>query len=217
MIKVLLLGIGRWGSNHLRVLSSTASGTFRQRHTQGASLSSSTHVRHPCYPSLHQPVRICLKGGCSSGSHTNPVAFRPVPKVSGSTTSVRLRVWHECRVEGKGRYFIRIISPRIANWVCNKLSDENFSNAGGAYRAFKRECLTLIKFFKGAHRFLPTLFKMEGFPVTEIPVTNNPRFAGQGHYGVWNRLFKSLTDLLAIRWMKKQSIHYEIIEKRNLS
>src|SRR3990172_11423177 len=35
----------------------TASGTFRQRHTQGSSLSS-THDRHPCYPSFHQPT-IC--------------------------------------------------------------------------------------------------------------------------------------------------------------
>lgn len=58
---------------------------------------------------------------------------------------------------------------------------------------------------------------MEGFLVTELPVTNNHRFADQSHYGVWNRLFKSLTDLLAIRWMKNQRIRYEIIEKLNLS
>lgn len=121
------------------------------------------------------------------------------------------------RVEtrGKGDNFIRIISFRIANWVRNKLSDENVSDAGCTYRAFKRECLARIKFFKGAHRFLPTLIKMEGFSVTEIPVTNNPRFAGQSHYGVWNRLFKSFADLLAVRWMKKRMIRYEIVEKLN--
>src|SRR3972149_5274153 len=51
--------------------------------------------------------------------------------------------------------------------------------------------------------------------VTKIPVTNNPRFAGQSHYGVWNRLFKSFADLLAVRWMKKRMIRYEIVEKLN--
>lgn len=116
---------------------------------------------------------------------------------------------------GKGDNFVRIASSHIANWVRNKLSNENISDAGCTYRAFRRECLTNIKFFKGAHRFLPTLIKMEGFQVTEIPVTNNPRFSGQSHYGVWNRLFKSFYYLLAVRWMKKRMIRYEIVEKLN--
>ncbi|MEP9411475.1 MAG: glycosyltransferase family 2 protein [Candidatus Brocadia sp.] len=116
---------------------------------------------------------------------------------------------------GQGDNFVRIVSSRIANWVRNKLSSENISDAGCTYRAFRRECISNIKFFKGAHRFLPTLIKMEGFSVTEIPVTNNPRFAGQSHYGVWNRLFKSFFDLLAVRWMKKRMIRCEIIEKLN--
>lgn len=121
------------------------------------------------------------------------------------------------RVEtrGKGDNFIRIASSRIANWVRNKLSGENISDAGCTYRAFRRECIANVKFFKGAHRFLPTLIKMEGFTVSEIPVTNNPRGSGQSHYGVWNRLFKSFADLLAVRWMKKRVIRYEIAEKLN--
>lgn len=116
---------------------------------------------------------------------------------------------------GEGDNFIRIASSRIANWVRNKLSGEQISDAGCTYRAFKRECITNLKFFKGMHRFLPTLFKIEGHTVTEIQVTNNPRFAGQSHYGVWNRLFASFYDLLAVRWMKKRMFRYEISERLN--
>lgn len=112
----------------------------------------------------------------------------------------------------QGDNLVRILSSRIANWVRNKLSDENISDAGCTYRAFRRECIDNIKFFRGAHRFLPTLIKLEGFTVTEIPVTNNPRFAGKSHYGVWNRLFKSFGDLLAVRWMKKRMLRYEVTE-----
>lgn len=121
------------------------------------------------------------------------------------------------RVEsrGKGDNFIRIASSRIANSVRNKLSGEKISDAGCTYRAFKRECIDNVKFFKGMHRFLPTLFKIEGFTVTEIAVTNNPRFAGQSHYGVWNRLFASFYDLLAVRWMKKRMFRYQIAERVN--
>jgi dolichol-phosphate mannosyltransferase len=116
---------------------------------------------------------------------------------------------------GQGDNFVRIASSRIANWVRNKLSGEQISDAGCTYRAFKRECIENLKFFKGMHRFLPTLFKIEGFTVTEIAVSNNPRFAGQSHYGVWNRLFASFYDLLAVRWMKKRMFRYQIAEKIN--
>lgn len=128
---------------------------------------------------------------------------------------------HDCvcgtRVEtrGEGDNFIRIASSRIANWVRNKLSGEKISDAGCTYRAFKRECIGNLKFFKGMHRFLPTLFKIEGHTVTEIQVANNPRFTGRSNYGVWNRLFASFYDLLAVRWMKKRMFRYEIAESVN--
>jgi len=115
----------------------------------------------------------------------------------------------------QGDNFIRIVSSRIANWVRNQLSGETISDAGCCYRAFKRECIDNLKFFKGMHRFLPTLFKLEGFTVTEIPVRHNSRAAGQTHYGVWNRLFASFYDLLAVRWMKKRMFRYQIAERVN--
>jgi len=121
------------------------------------------------------------------------------------------------RVEsrGQGDNFVRIASSRIANGVRNRLSGEQISDAGCTYRAFKRECVQNLKFFKGMHRFLPTLFKIEGFTVTEIPVSNNPRFAGQSHYGVWNRLFASFYDLLAVRWMKKRMFRFNVADRVN--
>jgi glycosyltransferase involved in cell wall biosynthesis len=121
------------------------------------------------------------------------------------------------RVEtrGEGDSWLRIASSRIANWVRNKFSGENISDAGCTYRVFKRECISRVKFFNGAHRFLPTLIKIEGFSVTEVPVSNNPRHAGKSHYGVWNRLFKSFRDLLAVRWMKSRRLRYEIAESLN--
>src|ERR1041385_4436548 len=110
----------------------------------------------------------------------------------------------------KGDNFIRVASSRIANSVRNKLSNENISDAGCTYRAFKRECVPKLKLYRGLHRFIPTLLKMEGFTVSEIPVTNNPRLHGESKYGVWNRLFKSFRDLLAIRWMKSRILGYQV-------
>src|ERR1039457_6342891 len=119
------------------------------------------------------------------------------------------------KARGEGDNFIRVASSRIANRVRNKVSGESISDAGCCYRAFKRECIDNLKFFKGMHRFLPTLFKIEGFTVTEIAVSHNPRTAGQTHYGVWNRLFASSYDLLAVRWMKKRMFRYQVAERVN--
>jgi len=119
------------------------------------------------------------------------------------------------RVEARrqGDNWVRRASSRIANNVRNKLSGETISDAGCCYRAFRRECVANVKFFRGGHRFLPTLIKMEGFSVIEIPIRHHPRTAGKAHYGVWNRLFSSFADLLAVRWMKKRYFRYQIGER----
>ncbi|MBI3469362.1 MAG: glycosyltransferase family 2 protein, partial [Planctomycetes bacterium] len=89
------------------------------------------------------------------------------------------------KTRAQGDNIIRRISSCIANGVRNWLSDETISDAGCTYRIFRRECLQRIKFYKGMHRFLPTLFRMEGYRVTEAEVKNNPRHAGVSKYGVW--------------------------------
>ena len=47
-----------------------------------------------------------------------------------------------------------------------------------------------------------------------VPITPRERFAGESKYGVWNRLFKSFTDLLAVRWMKSRQLRYRIAERK---
>jgi glycosyltransferase involved in cell wall biosynthesis len=130
-------------------------------------------------------------------------------KTSDCVCGSRVQARHE------GDSFIKIASSRIANWVRNKLSQEEIADAGCCYRAFRRKCLKSIKGFRGFHRFLPTLIRMEGFRVAEIPVGHKPRLAGVSHYGIWNRLFTSFVDLLAVRWMKKRKILYEIADRVN--
>lgn len=117
----------------------------------------------------------------------------------------------------EGDSWLRVLSSRIANGVRNRLSGETITDSGCNFRAIKRECLNDLKFFKGMHRFLPTLLRIEGCTVAEVPITNQPRLAGESKYGVWNRLFSSFDDLLAVRWMKKRMIKFKIAETLNES
>ena len=113
---------------------------------------------------------------------------------------------------GAGDSFVRRASSRIANRVRNALSDETIQDSGCTFRAFRRECLEDLVLYRGFHRFIPTLLKMRGFRVLEIPVNHRPRRFGQSKYGIGNRALRAFVDLLVVRWMKDRRLRYQIAE-----
>jgi glycosyltransferase involved in cell wall biosynthesis len=105
---------------------------------------------------------------------------------------------------------VRRVSSRVANYVRNRLSDETITDTGCSLKAYRRTALERLKLYNGMHRFLPTLLKMEGFRVRELPVGHRARAHGESKYGISNRLLPSFLDLLAVRWMKKRALRYEV-------
>jgi glycosyltransferase involved in cell wall biosynthesis len=109
--------------------------------------------------------------------------------------------------------FVRRVSSRIANWVRNQLTHDDIKDVGCSLRAMKAECVKRLKLYDGMHRFLPTLLKLDGWSVTEVPVSHRPRTRGNTHYGIRNRLFRGLRDLFAVRWMQSRWLAYGIEER----
>jgi dolichol-phosphate mannosyltransferase len=113
---------------------------------------------------------------------------------------------------GDGDSLVRRISSRVANRTRNWISDDTIRDSGCTFRAFRRECLRTLVLYRGFHRFIPTLLKMRGYRVLEIPVNHRPRRYGRSKYGVLNRVFVAFADLLVVRWMKSRLLHYEVAE-----
>jgi len=111
---------------------------------------------------------------------------------------------------GRSDSWWKLLQSRIANAIRNKLSGETITDTGCSLKAYKREALAKLKLYDGLHRFLPTLIKMEGYKVTEVKVGHHPRKHGKSKYGMWNRAVPAFFDLLAVRWMKKRRLRYEI-------
>jgi dolichol-phosphate mannosyltransferase len=109
--------------------------------------------------------------------------------------------------------WLKKISSKIGNLVRNWVSGENIQDSACTLRAFKKECIQEIPVFNGMHRFLSTLVKMRGFGIIEVPVAHHPRRFGKSKYNIRNRMVRSFIDLLAVRWMKRRTIHYEIVER----
>jgi len=118
--------------------------------------------------------------------------------------------WRVNRAAGDS--LVRRISSRVANRVRNAISDESIQDSGCTFRAFRRECLRDLVLYKGFHRFIPTLLKMRGFRVLEVPVNHRPRRFGESKYGIGNRALRAFVDLLVVRWMKKRLLRYEAAE-----
>lgn len=102
------------------------------------------------------------------------------------------------------------VSSRIANGFRNWVTGDDIIDTGCTLKAYRRECLEKLELYQGMHRFLPTLLKMRGYRVTQVPVSHHPRLRGKTKYGTWRRLTKGLADVWAVRWMKKNWIDYDV-------
>lgn len=112
----------------------------------------------------------------------------------------------------QGDSWVKSIVSRCSNGVRSRVLQDPITDAGCTYRALRRECLENIPFFKGVHRFLPILINLQGFRVTEVPVTNQPRHSGKSNYGIFDR-FSAVIDMLAVRWMKSRMISFKVVER----
>ena len=100
--------------------------------------------------------------------------------------------------------WLRRLSSRIANGFRNRMTGESVSDVGCSLRVMRASYAKRVKMFRGMHRFLPTLLRLEGARVIERPVAHRPRRYGQSKYGVANRLFVGLVDVFAVRWMQRR-------------
>ncbi len=109
--------------------------------------------------------------------------------------------------------WVRRISSKIANGIRNRVTHESVTDVGCTLRAMRIEYLRRIPVFNGMHRFLPTLLRMEGARVTEVPVNHRPRLHGQPKYNIRNRIFRALADLFGVRWMQARWVDRRLAEE----
>ena len=109
--------------------------------------------------------------------------------------------------------WLRRLSSRIANGVRNRATGERITDVGCSLKAYRAEYVKRVPMFTGMHRFLPTLVRLDGARVREVPVNHRPRLHGKTKYSIRNRLFRSLADLFAVRWMQRRWIDRRLREE----
>ncbi len=110
--------------------------------------------------------------------------------------------------------WLKRVSSRIANAVRNAVTHESVRDSACTLRVIRQACLTDLPRFRGFHRFVPTLLRLNGHRVLELPVNHRPRRFGSSHFGIRNRGWATSQDLLAVRWMQHRWLRYEAVEER---
>jgi len=104
------------------------------------------------------------------------------------------------------------VQSRIGNSVRDWITGDRITDTGCSLKLVRREQIGRIGMFNGMHRFLPTLVRMDGGRVIEMPVNHRPRRFGHSKYGAMNRAIRGLADCFAVRWMASRKLRYDAEE-----
>lgn len=102
------------------------------------------------------------------------------------------------------------ITSSIANAIRSRVCHDGVQDTGCSLKVYRADAVRKIKMFNGMHRFLPALFLIEGFRIAEVPVKHRERARGNTKYNFFNRSFNTIFDMLAVRWMHKRQLRYQI-------
>lgn len=111
---------------------------------------------------------------------------------------------------GRRDTLVKRASSRVGNSVRNLLTQDRVADTGCSLKVYRHSALANLKMFRGMHRFLPTLIRIEGHSVLEAPVRHRERRHGTSKYGIANRALSGLADVLAVRWMRNRALRYRI-------
>jgi dolichol-phosphate mannosyltransferase len=103
-------------------------------------------------------------------------------------------------------------SSRIANAVRRSALKDGTPDTGCGLKVFSRQAFLSLPHFDHMHRFLPSLFHSAGAKVISVKVNHRPRTRGRTHYGIHNRLWGGIVDVLGVMWLRRRTKRPAVVE-----
>ena len=102
--------------------------------------------------------------------------------------------------------WIRRCSSRIANGIRASLLHDGIRDTGCGLKVFYRDDFLALPAFDHMHRFLPALMLQRGGKVRSVRVNHRARRHGRSKYGLKNRLWVGVVDLLGVMWLERRRL-----------
>ena len=101
--------------------------------------------------------------------------------------------------------WLKRISSRIANAVRALVLRDATPDSACGLKVFARDTYLALPQFDHMHRVLPALVQRQGGRVLSIEVRHRPRQRGVSKYGVHDRLWAGMVDMLGVRWLQRRT------------
>ncbi|MCC7049001.1 MAG: glycosyltransferase [Alphaproteobacteria bacterium] len=100
---------------------------------------------------------------------------------------------------------LRRVSSRVANGVRAAALGDRTADTGCSLKLFRRADFLAMPWFDHMHRFLPALMLRQGGRVVSVDVNHRPRLSGRSNYGLFDRLWVGIVDLLGVMWLMRRA------------
>jgi len=101
--------------------------------------------------------------------------------------------------------WLKRAASRIANTARAKLLKDATPDTGCGLKVFTRAAFLEMPAFDHMHRFLPALMVRQGGRVVSVAVNHRARARGVSSYGIWDRLWIGIVDLLGVMWLQRRT------------
>ena len=101
--------------------------------------------------------------------------------------------------------WLKRAASRIANGVRRRLLRDATPDTGCGLKLFRRDLFLELPAFDHMHRFLPALVRRQGGSTVSVEVNHRPRERGRSNYGVFDRLWVGIVDLLGVMWLMRRA------------
>jgi dolichol-phosphate mannosyltransferase len=108
--------------------------------------------------------------------------------------------------------WLKRVSSRIANRVRAAILKDATPDTGCGLKVFSRATFLALPQFDHMHRFLPALVRRLGGTVLSVDVRHRPRERGKSKYGLHNRLWVGIVDLLGVWWLQRRGFRPDVTE-----
>lgn len=101
---------------------------------------------------------------------------------------------------------------RLANGLRARVLHDGTRDTGCGLKGFRRDAFLALPYFDHMHRYLPALFKRDGWEVALVDVSHRERQAGQSNYTNFRRALVGIPDLLAVAWLIRRRKKAQAVE-----
>ncbi|MBS0126176.1 glycosyltransferase family 2 protein [Thetidibacter halocola] len=97
------------------------------------------------------------------------------------------------------------LASKFANGLRARVLRDGTRDTGCGLKGFRRDAFLALPYFDHMHRYLPALFKAQGWEVALVDVSHKARISGRSKYTNLQRAIAGAWDLLGVVWLLRRA------------